>query len=128
MRYLSIYPSSFVACEINWCKDSWTILKFLYISAYIRWGRALCLFRNSIKKKSNADIYLILWTASSTAFKFYVYTVLKMISGRWRPLFSIHCVISLRGDLYWPARSPDLAHCDYFFVELSKITCLLRSL
>ena len=65
-------------------------------------------------------------------FKFYVYTVLKMVSGRWRPLFSIHWVqgyrvISLRGVLHWPAQSPDLAPLRPFVMGVSKITCLQRS-
>ena len=36
-----------------------------------------------------------------------------MISGRWGPLFWIHCVISLGGVLNWSAQSPDLAPCNY---------------
>ena len=33
-------------------------------------------------------------------------------------------LISIRGDLEWPARSPDLSPCDFFFVGIFKSTCL----
>ena len=47
----------------------------------------------------------------------------RLLSGILRELFSAH-LISLRGDLGWPARSPDLNPCNFFLVGILKINSI----